>query len=155
MEKLELKDSSPFFFFIKTSNQLPESFFIISENLKRYQILLIPISMEEFFQIKSRSTKFGLVLNNNIETKAILDKIRAKYLKYLFIFSGSRLIEVSSFEAPDLGKLVKVKDQYFYLSLPEKIDTLSRKLATIYYKNTLNNNIWPGGTRAKLPKELE
>lgn len=155
MEKIELNPNSPFFFFIKTGSQLPDSFFIISENLKRYQILLIPISIEEFFKIKSNSTKFGLVLNNTIETRTIMDKFRAKYFKFLFIFGGSRLVEVSSFESPDFGKLSKVKEQYFYLSLPEKIDTLCRKLATIYYKNILNNNLWPGGTRAKLPRELD
>ena len=155
MNDLVIHEENRFAFYIKCTRGLPVDYFKIANQLNQYKITLLPISIEEFFQIRSTSLKFCLILNNTFESKGFVDKFRENYFKLALLFGGCILVEVSSFNVLEFARLMQNNIRYFHIQLPENIDLVCKKIAAIYYKDILKREIWPGGTKAKLPNDID
>lgn len=154
MDDLNNHEINRFAFFIKSTRELPQDYFKIANGLNKYKITLLPISIDEFFQIKTTSAKFCFILNNSLESKVFVDKFRSKYFKLSLLIGSCTLVEISSFEAPEFVKVTQAKTKYFHFWLPEKLSLVCKKLAVLYYRDLLKKENWPGGKRAKLPNDI-
>jgi hypothetical protein len=125
---------SQWIYFLKTTQSLPQNYFVLSSNLKKFQIDLIPVTVSDLLVLSKREATFSLMImiQNTLQRKFFYNELQ-KILFYLLQNKELALYFFSSFS--ELRQLVtnpmKARDLLAYFSYPVSTDEIILKIAGI------------------------
>jgi hypothetical protein len=155
IEKIGMINSSReiFIFFLKLSDELPESYFHMANMFKGYGISLVPMTTKQLKEIKHNSREYVVSISSNFMSYRNFLIARKSYIDYMVLNRKFCLFDISSFQMADIAsKGFRTKSYHFY-SLPVSIEETVKHIALQIYSDRKTKLNWPGGVRAKLPTD--
>jgi hypothetical protein len=140
-----------YIFYLQTKTELDYSFIELSDILSKFNISLLPVTVEDL-RIISKNTKIHLVvLRKDLSTHFAFNDLRTKFLDLALISNRINLCDVSSFSTIEIAGKCEKAENYRFINLPASFKQIAMTLALDYFKEKNKTDEWPGGRRAKLP----
>jgi hypothetical protein len=125
---------------------------MLANQLKNWDIELIPITLDELITLKIDRRKVVFNFAPDLRSFYSYQSMLNRYLNFQLLNQNILLFDANSFhENPITHKLFRYKNYYFF-RLPFKMTEIVTSLALVYLSEQKNlDTKWPGGRRAKLP----
>ena len=137
--------------YLQFEEKLDERFFYLTRVFQQFGISLIPVTVDEFKEIRHCEGEYVLALVRDIASYEKYRRLLKRYMNYSLRTGKMTLIEASSFTVFHDNKLLKNKNVFQY-RLPISMFSVASDIGEIIYTNlTTESKKWPGGKRAKLP----
>ena len=137
--------------YLQFEDKLDERFFFLTRVFQQFNISLIPVTVEEFKELRHSDGEYVLALVRDIASFEKYRKVLKRYMNYSLRTEKMTLIEASSFTTTHEPKFLKNKNVLQY-RLPTSMFTVASDIGElIYTRLTTESKKWPGGRRVKLP----
>lgn len=142
-------------FFITFKQKTPSLVIYLSSLLQQFDIKIIPIYYKEFLKLENRFHSTIITFTPSIEERKKMISFAKSYLYFVLLTGKINFFDLTSFaEIENLVKF-KRKDYYHYLTLPIKMNEFCATIVNSCYKDMYSDqNVWPGGKRGGIPKNL-
>ncbi len=143
--------SENYILFLKLTDDIPECFYHLSNNLSNLDVSLIPIEARDLGRLASSQMQHLMVFIPDLQSFNRFQKLRKQFLDFALIGKKFCLFEMSSFAPIDIASRLKRLNMYHHFKLPILLEQVLRPVALAFYQQSCDTQKWPGGRRATLP----
>jgi hypothetical protein len=143
------QNNSNYIFFLKTSKELNGVYFHLSEFLKPFNIVLLPVSMQDLQTIDRHKKHQIIIFRNDLSSSKCFNELRKSYLDFSMSRGHVTIFDISSFS--EVENASKYQKSYFYFPLPLDLRQVVSSIVVEYFRTKHEMHDWPGGKRSKLP----
>ena len=142
-----------YLFYLQVKPELDNTYYILSEVLGKVSIDLIPISIEDLKGIDKNKKQHVIILRNDFSSAFIFNEIRKSYLDSAMAAGKVSIYDISSFSEIENATKFENKNKkiYRHFQLPLNVKQVAMTIAVEFFKERNEQEVWPGGRRAKLP----
>jgi hypothetical protein len=145
-------ETTSFVFYLCLSDVQPHSYFLLSNKLKKENIVLVPVRFEQLQKLLSATDQAEVIVISsvrNIQEAVFYQKNVRKHLKYLLKSERITLILLSSFSNLNDQKNHLVKRNYLFLKYPLDLGHICQLIARVLELKQEKSQRWPGGKRSQ------
>ena len=145
-----MEEKEHWIFYLKLSQDLPEDYLVLDNELKKTQKSLIPVTLKTLLECakKGRSVHVLVVIKSYKDYRYFHKRVK-KIMKYLMMTERVHLYIASSFTAVNDPSIMK-KNFYNFVRLPVEIEPFCRSVSGMVDLSESKANTWPGGVRPRL-----
>ena len=150
---MNTNEKYPFVFYLSLDENLPAAYYILSQSLKVFGFMLIPVQMDQIQKLVTIAEQNQIIIVTSVVDSLSMNKYNEKVrrvLKYILKSKRISLVLLSSFSKLDDKKIFKNSGNYFFIRNPVDSGQLSSIIADCYELKSEKNTKWPGGKRAGL-----
>ena len=156
MNKTQNSNQS-FFFYLTLSDELDEVFYLLTEALKKYDVLLLPIRVDQLSGMTEFAQSGPLIIISSIRNKRdyiSFQKLIRPSLILLLRQTRFSYFQLSSFNKTRFSHSLNQKRNSFFFKYPIQLEKLSEMMVKYYMIKASRIEKWPGGVRSKLPTSI-
>ena len=142
-----------FVFYLQFGSKVDGSFIKLSENLKKFGVILVPIEGTEIANVLTGPKQTLVILIDNISKARKFNKLRDFCLDKIIANNSMDIFLCSSFGTPPRWGHFQRNYRLQVVNLPVKYLDVADKITRFYFDRLLGKRLWPGRRRGYLPLE--
>ena len=146
-----------FFFYLTLNGHLDDVFYMMTESLKKFDIILIPVRVDQLGGMTEFAKSGPMIVISSIRNKQDFVTFQ-KNIKpsLMMLLRQERFIyfQFSSFEKTRFSHSLNQKRNSFFFKYPLHLGELVALMVKFYLIKSSRIEKWPGGVRSKLPSSV-
>jgi hypothetical protein len=140
-----------YIFYLQTTLELDNNYYLLAEVLSKININLLPIIGDELKNIEKHKKQYVISIRNDLSSGFNFNQLRKTFLDSAMASGRIALFDISSFSEIEMASKYQNKNVYRYFQLPQNLKQIAMTVAVDFFRDRNTQAEWPGGKRAKLP----